>query len=91
MFGISIVENHYDDADNKFLIEDLSYPTIWFKSNLEEIADVWIEELQLKDDTKQLRECIVNRSFWYTHYRREQVQYIVRVFKVEENAEIYLK
>lgn len=87
MYGLSIIEEYFNDLGNKELKE--SFTTIWFKKDLNEIADVWLGFLTV-DNAEAVREGIVNESFHYTHYKRKGVSYTMRVFKVELDAEINL-
>lgn len=87
MYGLSIIEDYFDEKGNKDLIE--SFTTIWFKKDLNGIADAWLGFLTV-DNPEAVREGIVNESFHYTHYKRGNVSYTMRVFKVELDAEITL-
>lgn len=56
---------------------------------MDRIADAWLGFLTV-DNPEAVREGIVNGSFYYTHYNRKGVNYTMRVFKVELDAEITL-
>ena len=85
MYGLSIIEEYF--GDNGEL--NNSFTTVWFKKDLNGIADVWLEFLTV-DNEDAVRKGIIAESFHYTHYKRKNVTYTIRVFKVEENSEINL-
>ena len=53
MYGLSIIEEYFNDLGNKELKE--SFTTIWFKKDLNEIADVWLGFLTV-DNAEAVRE-----------------------------------